>query len=93
MPRRTFLSCSLTLHGPRPQVAEAALTDVRVEGSLLVHADCVLGAMEAVPTGALPVTKPLPRAPRTSELHMHHLNGRTQVTWWQGAELVVTVCR
>lgn len=59
---------------PRPQVAEAALTDVRVEGSLLVHADCVLGAMDAVPgAGALP------RAPPTGDLHVHHLNGRTQV--------------
>lgn len=29
------------------QVAEAALMDVRVEGSLLVHADSVMGSMEA----------------------------------------------
>lgn len=68
------------MHQPRSQVAEAALTDVRVEGSLLVHADCALGAMEAVPgAGALPTTEPLPRAPPTGDLHVHHLNGRTQV--------------
>ena len=65
-------------------MAEAALTDVRVEGSLLVHADCVLGAMEAMlGAGALP------RAPVTGDLHVHRLNGRTQVQpggrrqrWW-----------
>ena len=69
---------------PWPQVAEAALTDLRVEGSLLVHADCVLGAMEDVP-GA----EALPRAPPPGDLHVHHLNGRTQVelggrglNWW-----------
>jgi len=37
----------------RAQVAEAALTDVRVEGSLLVSADCVVGALEA-PAGPAP---------------------------------------
>ena len=65
------------------QVAEAALTDVRVEGSLMVHADCALGAMEAVPDAGAP------RAPPVGDLHVHHLNGRTQVkfssrglSWW-----------
>ena len=29
------------------QVADAALMDVRVDGSLLVHADCVTGSMES----------------------------------------------
>ena len=35
------------------QVAEAAITDLRVEGSLLVTADCPLGQLE-------PVSRPAP---------------------------------
>ncbi|KAK9827994.1 hypothetical protein WJX81_006283, partial [Elliptochloris bilobata] len=62
------------------EVAEAALTDVRVEGSLLVSADCALGAMEAVPgADALSVAAPLPRPPPTGDLHVHHPDGRMQV--------------
>ena len=77
-----MLHCCCTQHQPWPQVAEAALTDVRVEGSLLVHADCALGAMEAVlGAEALSANEPLPRAPPTGDLHVHHLDGRTQVSY------------
>ncbi len=35
------------LHIVSAQVADAALMDVRVDGSLLVHTDCVTGSMES----------------------------------------------
>lgn len=62
------------------QVAEAALTDVRVEGSLLVHADCALGALE--PVTALnpnPSAAPLPLLAPSGDLHVRHSDGRRAV--------------
>jgi len=56
----------------RAQVAEAALTDVRVEGSLLVSADCVVGALEA-PAGPAPA----------GDLHVRCPDGRAAV--WPAA--------
>ncbi len=52
------------------QVAEAALMDVRVEGSLLVHADSVMGSMEA------PWEAAAAAASRNSnDIHVSHPNG------------------
>ncbi len=62
------------------QVAEAALTDVRVEGSLLVHADCALGALEPVPAlNPNPSAAPLPLPAPSGDLHVRHPDGRRAV--------------
>jgi len=66
----------------RAQVAEAALTDVRVEGSLLVSADCVVGALEA-PAGGSAASAPPAPAP-AGDLHMRCPDGHTAV--WPAAE-------
>ena len=52
------------------QVAEAALMDVRVEGSLLVHADSVTGSMEAPWEAAAAAASQSP-----NDIHVSHPDG------------------
>ena len=52
------------------QVAEAALMDVRVDGSLLVHADCVMGSLETPWEAAAAAIR------RPSDIHVSHPDGR-----------------
>ena len=52
------------------QVAEAALMDVRVEGSLLVHADSVMGSMEAPWEAAAAAA-----ARNPNDIHISHPDG------------------
>ena len=52
------------------QVAEAALMDVRVDGSLLVHADCVMGSMEAPWEAAAAAIR------NPDDIHVSHPDGR-----------------
>ena len=51
------------------QVAEAALMDVRVDGSLLVHADSVMGSLEAPWEAAAAAIR------NPNDIHISHPNG------------------
>ena len=59
---------------PCGQVAEAALCDVRVEGSLLVTADAVMGHMEA------PRAQQQQHFRSPSEIHVSHPDGTSQAS-------------
>lgn len=52
------------------QVADAALLDVRVEGSLLVHADCVTGSMESLHSASAQGRG------HAADIHVSHPDGR-----------------
>lgn len=52
------------------QVADAALLDVRVEGSLLVHADCVTGSMESLHSAGAQGRG------HAADIHVSHPDGR-----------------